>query len=128
MPTGDAVSWKWYQYEDDDGGNWSVRVDKTWGDDADSGLAAFDTADPVLNVSGKRSHPRFVILIDLLTGRTKRKVVGTPAAMAAITGSFTQTFKEPGLAGNVTYSFKAKVKERIQTPGGIYNMPEPSTA
>lgn len=128
MPTGNAIDYKWYQYEANDARTFSVKVDKTWGDDADSGLAAFDTADPVLPVSGSRSHPRFVVLIDPLTGRTKKKVVGTLTAFNAIDGTFTQVFKEPGLAGDVTYSYKGKIDERIAGPGIIVSRPEPSTA
>lgn len=127
MPTGNAIDFKWYRYVSNDGRNFAVKVDKTWGDDGDSGLAAFNTADPVLEVSGARSRPRKVVLVDLLTGRTIERVVGTVAAFNAITGSFTLDVNEPGLAGVVTYSYKAKRDERIAGPGNIVSKPEPST-
>jgi hypothetical protein len=128
MPTGNAIDYKWYRYTDNDGRTFAVKQDKTWGDDADSGLAAFNTDDPVLPVSGARNHPRFVVLVDVLTGRTKKKVVGTLAAFAAIDGTFTQVFKEPGLAGDVTYSYYGKVNEHFSRVGPITSKPEPSTA
>lgn len=128
MPTGNAVDFKWYQYTCNDGTTRSVKVNKTWGDDADSALSAFDAADPVIEVSGSREHPRFVQVVDLLTGRTKRLVIGTLAAYNAIDSTFTQTFAEPGLAGAVTYSYAGKIDERRKRVGNIVSKPEPSTA
>ena len=127
MPTGNAVDYKWYQYTCDDGTFRSVKVDKTWGDDADSGFGAFDAADPVLYVS-TFEHPRFVMMQDPATGRKKKLYCGTNTATAFTTPGFTQTTNYRGLAGTVTLSAIYTRGEVLRRPKAIINMAEPSTA
>ena len=75
MPSGDAVDFKYYKYTDDAAVTWSVIVDKLWGDNADSGFAAFDASDPVMVVSPSL-RPRRIFLQDPVTGRkTSRSMI-----------------------------------------------------
>jgi hypothetical protein len=126
MPTGNAVDYNWYRYTSNDGRFFSVKADKDWGSDVLSGLAAFNTADPVIHVSGKRTRPRFVTFVDLLTGRTIRRVYGTVAAFEAVVAATTIDEVVPGLAGTVEYVFKSKSDERMARPGNIASKDEPS--
>jgi hypothetical protein len=127
MPSGDAVDYKWFRYTQNDGTFRSVKVDKTWGDDADSGFAAFNVADPVLMVSGTE-HPRYVMMQDPATGRKKKLPCGTKDATAFTDPAFTQTTKYRGLAGAVTLAAIYTRDEIIRRPRAIISAAEPSTA
>lgn len=126
MPTADAVDYKWYRYTLNDGTFRSVKVDKTWGDDADSGFAAFNKADPVLRCTGSE-HPRYVMMQDPATGRKKRLYCGTKTATAFTDPAFTQTTTYRGLAGAVTLEAIYVRDEIIRRPRAIISAAEPST-
>jgi hypothetical protein len=126
MATGNAVDFKWYRYTDDEGNHWSVKVDKSWGDDAGSGLAAFNAADPPFPRSG-RYRPRQVVLQDLVSARRTLRVLGTTAAAYGVRGA---TVLSPvrGASGTVTLTSQGILGERFPRTGAIISKPEPITA
>jgi hypothetical protein len=123
----EAVDFKWYRYEADDGTFYALKVDKTWGDDADSGFAAFNAADAAVT-PGPGFRPRSVTLQDLVSGRTTRRYVGAPDATAWTTSGFTQAVPVRGGAGTVTLTKIGNNGERIRRPRTIINKPEPISA
>lgn len=126
MPTGEAVDFQWYRYTDDNGNFWAVKVDKTWGDDADSGLDPFNAADPAIT-RGRGFQPRGIILQDLVSTRTTFRVVGATDATAWTTPGFTQTVPVRGASGTLTLTKIQNVGEKIRRPRAIANKAEPIT-
>lgn len=122
---GDAVDFKYYQYVADDATTWSVKQDKTWGDDADSGFSAADPADPVM-VPSPALRPRSIQLQDLVSGRVTTRVVGDTSAAAWTTPGYTTTINFRGLAAGVVATKIAQRGEHIRRSRTINSMPEPS--
>lgn len=122
-----ATDFKWYRYTADDGSFWAVKVDKTWGDDADSGLGAFNAADPAISRGGG-FQPRTITLQDAVSTRTTQRVVGTTTATAWTTSGFTQTVPVRGQDGTVTLTKIANNGEKIRRPRAIVSKPEPITS
>ena len=123
----EAVDFKWYRYEADDGSFYAVKVDKTWGDDADSGFTAYNAADPAPS-PGHGFTPRTITLQDTVSGRMTRRVVGAPDAAAWTTSGFTQAVPVRGGAGTVTLTKIANNGEKIRRPRTIISKPEPISA
>lgn len=126
MAVGEAVDYKWYRYTADDGTFFAVKVDKTWGDDGDSGLGAYNVADPAIT-RGRGFQPRGIVLQDTVTGRTTFRVVGTATATAWTTSGFTQTVPVRGAGGTLTMTKIQNVGEKIRRPRTIINKAEPTT-
>lgn len=122
---GDAVDYKWYQYLDDEGGTWAIKQDKTWGDDADAGFSAYDTADPPMTKSPSL-RPRAILLQDPTSARITSRVCGSPTATAWTTAGYTTTINFRGLAAGVVATKIDKRGEHIRRARSIYNKPEPS--
>lgn len=108
----DQRNFKWYRYVDDSGRNWALRADAAWGDSADSGLAAFNAADPPFGPQSRRHHPRKVVFTDGTTFRTFTGIVGTTAAMSGMPS--THAVSVPGEVATVTYDLSAKIGEKLQ--------------
>lgn len=123
----EAVDFKWYRYEADDGTFWAIKVDKTWGDDADAGFAAYNAADPAVSPH-PGFQPRAIILQDPVSTRTTRRIVGAPDATAWTTSGFTQAVPVRGGAGTVTLTKIQNVGEKIRRPRAIVSKPEPISA
>ena len=123
----DAIDFKWYRYECDDGSFIALKVNKTWGDDADSGFAAFDASDPAIS-PGPSFRPRSITMQDLVSGRVTKWPVGAADATAWTTSGFTQTAAIRGGAGTVTFTKIANNGERIRRPRTIISKPEPISA
>ena len=121
-----AVDFRWYRYTRDDGGFFAVKVDRTWGDDADAGFGAFNTADAA-PTPGPSFQPRTVTLQDTVTGRITRRVVGATTATAWTTAGFTQTVPVRGQDGTVTMTKIQNNGEHIRRPRAITNKSEPVT-
>jgi len=126
MPTGEAVDFKWYRYTCDDGTFRAVKCDKTWGDDADSGLGAFNAADSAQS-PGSGFQPRSVTLQDPVSSRVTRRIAGTLTAAAWTTPGFTQTVGVRGAAGALTLTKIANNGEKMRRPRAIVSKPEPIT-
>lgn len=123
----EAVDFKWYRYEADDGTFFAVKVDKTWGDDADAGFAAYNAADPAIS-PGRGFKPRTITLQDPVSTRTTTRVVGAPDAAAWTTSGFTQAVPVRGGAGTVTLTKIANNGEKIRRARAILSKPEPISA
>lgn len=124
MPA-DAVDFEYFQYTDNFGNTWSVKNDKTWGNDADSGLGAYSTADPVM-VKSPSLRPRTILLQDPTSARTTTRVVGSTTADAWTTSGYTTTIKFRGLAAGVVVQKIDQRDEHIRKPRAIYSKPEPA--
>lgn len=123
MPA-DAIDYKYYQYEDSFGNFWSIKQDKSWGDNADAGFQAAQKADPVM-VKSPSLRPRMIYLQDPTSGRVTTRVVATTTATAWSNPSYTTTVKFRGLATGVTCEKFDQRDEHIRKPRTIYNKPEP---
>jgi hypothetical protein len=110
----DQRNLKWYRYVDDGGRNWAIRADAAWGDSADSGLAAFNSADPPFGRQTRRHTPRKAVYRDPSTFRSFVSAVGTPAAFAALPA--THDVHVPGEVAAVTYNLSARIPEKLQIP------------
>src|ERR1051325_1525537 len=113
-----------FTYTDDGGVSWTVRCDKAWGNNADSGLTAFAADQPRMEYKSKRYHPRYAILTDLTTGRSTRRICGTTACDAWAEAGYTTTIGEPGLAGAVTYTRTGRYAEHKPQDKSAPNFPE----
>lgn len=123
----EAVDFKWYRYTADDGTFWAIKVDKTWGDDADSGLGAFNAADPAVTPH-PGFRPRTVTLMDLVSSRVTQRIVGTTTALAWTTSGYAQAVPVRGGAGTVTLTKIRNNGEQIRRPRTIVSKPEPISA
>lgn len=123
----DAIDFKWFRYECDDGTFRALKVNKSWGDDADSGFAAYNTADAAVT-PGPSFQPRAIMMQDGVSGRVTKWTVGQPDATAWTTPGFTQTTVVRGGTGTITLVKIANVGERIRRPRTIISKPEPISA
>src|SRR5258708_39165038 len=86
MAVGNAIDFAYFRYTADDGSHWSVKCDTDWGANAQSGLAAFNAADPLWPSSG-RYRARKCLLQDATSTRKTSRVLGTAAATAGVPGT-----------------------------------------
>lgn len=122
---GDAVDYKYYQYTDAFGNTWSIKTDKSWGDNADAGFGAYSTGDPVM-VKSPSLRPRYIVLQDPASARITTRVVATTTATAWSSSNYTTTINYRGLAAGVVVNKIDQRDEHIRKPRAIYNKPEPS--
>lgn len=120
----DAVDFQYYKYTDDIGGTWSIKQDKTWGDNPDAGFAEAVQADPVM-VRSANTRPRTVLLQDSTSGRMTTRVVGSVAADAWATNPYTTTMYFRGLAAGVVVEKIDQRGEHIRHKRTIINKSEP---
>lgn len=123
----EAVDFAYYDYTTDEGETFALKVDKTWGADADSGFTAFTPGTPAVTANAS-FRPRKVYLQDAVSGRVTQRVVGSPTAAAWTNASFTQAVPVRGGAGTVTLTKIGKLGERIRRPRAIVSKPEPISA
>lgn len=108
----DQPNRSWFQYTDDRARTWAIQADTTWGANADSGLAAFDSADPPFGPQSRTHHVRKVIYRDPTTFRTRVLPVGTPAAFAALPATLDAVIH--GSATAVTYNLAGTIPEKLR--------------
>jgi hypothetical protein len=125
MATGAGVDFTYAQYTADDGTTWSVRVLNEWAADGDSGLGAFDAADPVWPTS-PRMKTRKAVLQDLVSGRRTTRIAGTTTADCLTRGNTTVTFAR-GAAGSYTLTTIGTQPEKRPGAATITHKPEPIT-
>lgn len=123
----DAIDFKWYRYTADDGSFIALKVNKTWGDDADSGFEAYNAADPAIT-PGPAFRPRSIVMQDAVSGRVTKWPVGASDATAWTTSGFTQTTVVRGGVGTLTLTKIQNVGEKIRRPRTIISKPEPVSA
>lgn len=122
----DGKNFKLYQYTDNEGNTWGMRVEQSVGDDADFGFGAYDPADPMFITSG-RQRRRSIVLMDPNTARTTERAVGALTAAAWTDSPFTVDVAFPGKADLVTYTKIRKVDERkVNREQTQHNLPEPA--
>lgn len=125
MPTGNAVDFAYFRYTADNGSHWSVKVDQDWGGNANSGLTAFNPADPAWPRSS-RYRTRRVLLQDLTSGRKTTRVLGTSGAAAGVPGATVATVAR-GAGGVYSLTSLGVIGERTPKTGTITHKPEPIT-
>jgi len=107
-------NFSYFKYVDDDANSWNVR-----GETGGPGAAVDGNAtDYSLRVFGRntlRRHVRYALWQDALF-RTKRTIIYTPTAFAAITSGATLDFPVEGTATAVTYTLAAKIAEKLPKP------------
>jgi hypothetical protein len=123
----EAVDFKWYRYTADDGSFYAVKVDKTWGDNADSGFAAFNAVDPAPS-PGHGFTPRSATYQDAVSSRMTKRYIGSPTADAWTTSGHTVVSPVRGGAGTVTLTKIQNNGEKIRRPRTIISKPEPISA
>lgn len=107
----DARNSNFFTYVDDNGTTWNARGELQTAVNAIDGSAALTAGAPVWIDTGRR-RTRKAVFVDPATFRTKRIVVFTAAAFAAITGTTTLAVPVPGSATAVTYSLSQKIAEK----------------
>lgn len=120
----DQIQYGLFQYTDEVSHHWTVRCDQAWGENADSGLAAYSPGDPPFQYFSKRFHPRYIILTDPTTGRSTRRICGTNDCTAwggvnagGVGGvgnnAYELNLPIPGAAGTVTYRRSKRYPENM---------------
>jgi hypothetical protein len=100
-----------FTYHDKDGVVWNARGEIDAAVNAIDGSAPFTPGAPVW-IDTKRRISRKVIFFDPGTFRTKRVVVFTVAAFAAITGATTLAVNVPGEVAARTYNVSQFIQEK----------------
>lgn len=121
---GDAVDFGYYQYQDAFGNTWSVKVDKTWGANPDSGFVPGDPGDPVM-VPSPALRPRRIFLQDPTSTRITSRVVATTTATAWSSTAYSTTVNFRGLAAGVLCAKIDQRDEHIRKLKYITSKPEP---
>lgn len=132
------VQYGLFQYTDELSRRWTIRCDREWGANPDSGLGAWSPRDARFGYFSKRYHPRYAILQDPVTGRVTRRICGTNDCMAyaganaggvAGVGNDRYELSIPvmGGGGNVTYQRIDQYPENRPAEKEPRNFPE-STA
>jgi hypothetical protein len=111
MPA-DQVNYQVWTYVDDDGTTWNKRGEQSAAQNAIDGSAALTPGAPVWPARSRRYATREAVFYDPTTFRTKKIIVYTAAAFAAITGTTTLAVAVPGETGTVAYNLSAKNRER----------------
>lgn len=101
----------YFHYVDDGSVSWNARGEIDTAVNALDGSTPLVAADPVW-IDSKRKQTRKAVFYDPATFRTKRVVVFTAAAFAAITGATTLAVNVPGETTPVVYSLSQKLPER----------------
>lgn len=115
---------QWYRYVSDAGVNFGIMADQDWGNNAASGLAAFNATDPAFGPQSRMHRVRHAIYRDPATFRIKRLPVGTAAAFAALPATLSVPL--PGSATPETYNLAVRQPEKMRIPGPSRNLPDRS--
>jgi hypothetical protein len=111
---------QWYRYVSDAGVNFGIMADQDWGNNAASGLTAFNAADPAFGPQSRTHHVRKVVYIDPATFRTVKHPVGTTTAFAALPATVSITL--PGSVTAETYNLRQRIPEHVRIPGPSRNL------
>ena len=126
--TSDLVNYKWYRYTTDGGTYRAVRVDKTIGDHADFGFAAFDPDDVKLMNRNRLERPRAIVVQNATTFRRRMLVVGSDSCNAWTTTGYSVNLPMRGLTDVQAFTKIYNVGEHITAPAAIYETPEVTVA
>ena len=111
---------QWFRYVSDGGVNFGIVADQDWGNNAASGLTAFNASDPAFGPQSKQHRTRHAIYVDPATFRTVHHPVGTAAAFAALPATISVSL--PGSATPQTYNLRQRVPEKMRIPGPSRNL------
>lgn len=125
MATGNAVDFKWYTYVDNNGQNWSMKVDKTWGDNAESGFTAHNAGFPAWPEGGFY-RCRKAVFQDPVSGRTTTRRCGS-ATSPALTPGGSYDIPVRGAGGLLAVTSLEPITERRPRSGAIISKAEPIT-
>jgi hypothetical protein len=106
------LNYEVFTYVDDNGTTWNKRGQLDTAVNGIDGSSAFTTGAPEWPRASRRFHTRTATFFDPATFRTKRIIVYTAAAYAAIDGTTTLAVSIPGETGSVTYSLSEKNAEK----------------
>lgn len=106
------LNYQVFTYVDDNGEQWNKRGELDTAVNAIDGSTALTAGKPVWPRQTRRMHTRYAVFFDPTTFRTKRIVVYTAAAFAAITGATTLAVNVPGETAAVSYSLSEKIAEK----------------
>ncbi|HEX8838149.1 MAG TPA: hypothetical protein VF748_14505 [Candidatus Acidoferrum sp.] len=111
---------QWYRYVTDGGVNMGIVADQDWGNNAASGLTAFNASDPAFGPQSRNHRLRHAVYVDPATFRTKRVPVGTTAAFAALPATLSVPL--PGSATPETYNLSLRYGEKMRIPKPSRNL------
>jgi hypothetical protein len=106
------VNFQVFSYTDDDANVWNKRGELDAAINAIDGSTALTAGKQLWPRETRRYHTRHAIFWDPTTFRTKRIVVYTPAAFAALNGASTLNVNVPGNVAAVSYTLVDKVAEK----------------
>jgi len=106
------LNYQMFTYTDDNGQTWNKRGELDAAVNAIDGSSALTAGARVWPRRTARYHTREAVFFDPSTFRTKRIVVYTSAAFAAITGATTLNVNVPGEVAAVSYSLSEKIAEK----------------
>jgi len=109
----DQLNFDYSQYESDDGNTYCLRANAADIASADLGGSAC-TDQKAYGRATRRRAPRHALWVDKSTFRTKRSIVFTKAAAAALVpNTTTVAVHVPGEAATVTYTLAGVTAERV---------------
>jgi hypothetical protein len=101
-----------FSYTDDNAAVWNKRGELDASVNALDGSTVLTAGKPLWPRASARYHTRYAVFQDPTTFRTKRIVVYTPAAFAALTGASTLNVNVPGNVAAVSYTLIEKIAEK----------------
>lgn len=101
-----------FSYVDDNAAVWNKRGELDAAVNALDGSTALTAGKAMWPAASRRYHTRYAIFQDPTTFRTKRVIVYTAAAFAALTGASTLNVNVPGNVAAVSYTLIEKVAEK----------------
>lgn len=106
------VNYQVFTYVDDNAATWNKRGELDAAVNAIDGSSALTAGARVWPKRTRRYHTREAVFQDPTTFRTKKIIVYTSAAFAALTGSSTLAVNVPGNTAAVTYNLVEKIGEK----------------
>ena len=112
------INYQVFTYVDDNAKTWNKRGQLDTAQNALDGSTALTAGASVWPHATRRYHTRYAIFFDPQTFRTRRAVIYTPTAFAALTGASTLAVNVPGDTAVRNYSLGQKVAEKQPTGKG----------
>lgn len=110
----DQPNYQYFTYVDNDGTSWNKRGTNDAACGAIDGHTAFTSTagTPIWDRESRKFRTRKAVFQDPTTFRTKRCIIYTAAAFAAVTSATTITPHVPGEVAPVTYELSQKLDEK----------------
>lgn len=114
----DQRNYQNFLYVDDHATHWTKRGELNTAINAIDGSAPQDGS-PMFPKASRRYHTRYAVFVDPTTQRTKKIVVYTAAAFAALTSASTLALHVEGETATVTYNLSETIPEKLPVPKTI---------